>query len=87
MGLIQNIYASHLESYKTRFTQLMVEDVQNPHDQNIIIIDEHKRAHRNWKENKQQILQRYYFPGMAGKIKEVKKSCATCRLNKYDTNN
>ena len=44
----------------------------------------HKRAHRNPKENKQQILESYYFPRMTSRIKEYTKTCETCQLNKYD---
>lgn len=63
---------------------LLVEDIISENDQENIIIEEHNRAHRNDKENKIQILGKYYFPGMSGKIKRIIKLCSTCKKNKYE---
>lgn len=84
MGKIQEVYSDHFSRYRIRFTRHQVEDVVNEEQQQGIIIETHKRAHRNTKENKIQILEKYYFPGMNNKIKKVVKQCTVCKLNKYD---
>ena len=84
MGKIQEIYPLHFNSYKFRFTQIIVEDVEHEEQQNEIIIAEHKRAHRNACENRMQILRKYYFPMMASKISNLIKLCTICKENKYE---
>lgn len=84
MGLIQEFYPLYFSSYKTRFTQKIVENVQSESAQDEIIIEYHKRAHRNANENRLQILEKYYFPKMNSKVKEIVKQCETCKENKYD---
>lgn len=84
MGLIQEFYPLYFSSYKTRFTQKIVENVQSESAQDDIIIEYHKRAHRNANENRLQILEKYYFPKMNSKVKEIVKQCETCKENKYD---
>lgn len=84
MGKIQNLYPNHFNSYKCRFTQIVVDDVTSDNDQENIILEEHNRAHRNEKENRKQIMEKCYFPGMSGKIKRIIKLCSTCKENKYD---
>lgn len=49
-----------------------------------LIMQEHKRAHRNPRENKEQLLEKYYFPSMASLIKKYTEACEICKLNKYD---
>jgi len=84
LALLQDIYLNHFENYKIRFTQRIVEDLQNPDHIYNIIMEEHKRAHRNPSENKQQILERYYFPQMNALVKKFTAECETCKRNKYD---
>ncbi|XP_075157913.1 uncharacterized protein LOC142231180 [Haematobia irritans] len=64
MGKIQEIYPLHFSSYKIRFSQVQVEDVTNDQKQQDIISRTHNRAHRNARENKIQIIEKYYFPSM-----------------------
>lgn len=84
MGIIQEVYPTHFKNYRIRFTQLQVEDITNEHDQETIIIETHNRAHRNAKENRLQILEKYYFSSMSSKIKRITKICAICKQNKYE---
>lgn len=84
MGRIQNVYPNHFLQYKCRFTQRIVDDVISEADQERIIIDTHNRAHRNDKENKIQILEKYYFPRMSSKIRKIIKLCSTCKKSKYE---
>lgn len=84
MGKIQEIYPLHFEKYRIRFTQVQVDDITNEEEQENIIIRTHNRAHRNCRENRAQILERYYFPSMARKIKNLIKKCIVCKENKYD---
>ena len=84
MGKIQTIYPNHFANYKCRFTQLIVEDIISENDQENLIIETHNRAHRNDRENKKQILEKYYFPGMTSKIRRIIKLCSTCKTGKYE---
>lgn len=84
MGKIQEVYPLHFSKYRVRFTQIQVEDIPNEKEQEEIIIKTHNRAHRNTRENKMQILEKYYFPAMASKIKKIIRNCATCKESKYD---
>lgn len=84
MGRIQNFYAAHFTNYRIRFTQTRVRDVTSETEQEEVIISEHKRAHRNAKENKSQLLEKVYFPKMSPKINKIVKQCNICKLNKYE---
>lgn len=84
MGLVQEIYPLYFSSYKIRYTQKEVQNVQEESAQDEIIIKYHTRAHRNAKENLLQIIDKYYFPKMSAKVKRIVKQCITCKANKYD---
>lgn len=84
MGRIQEIYPFHFKGYKVKFTRLQVEDVTSGQEQENIILRTHNRAHRNARENKIQIIEKYYFPSMNNKIAKVVKNCVVCKENKYD---
>jgi len=84
MGRIQEFYPVHFSSYKIRYTQRQVEDINDINKQSEIIAHEHRRAHRNASENKAQILEKYFFPQLHKKVKEIAKSCLTCKESKYD---
>lgn len=84
MGLIQNIYRDNFVSYKIRFTQMQVQDVENETEQENLVMEEHNRAHRNQKENRIQILEKYFFPSLSRKLKKINKLCLICKQNKYD---
>lgn len=49
-----------------------------------IIEKEHRTAHRNHEENKNQILEHFYFLKMTMEIKKYVKTCEICNTNKYD---
>lgn len=83
-SMIQQIFPLHFSTYKIRFTQIQVEDVTSETEQEEIVINAHRRAHRNDKENKAQILKSHYFPGMSEKIKRITEKCSVCTENKYD---
>lgn len=84
MGKIQEIYPIHFSNYKIRFTQTKVEDIQSETEQEEKILTEHRRAHRNSRENREQIIRRYYFPRMHSRIKSLIKNCKICKEEKYD---
>jgi len=48
------------------------------------MINEHKRAHRSAIENKQQILEDFYFPQMRAKIEKILKECSVCKEHIYE---
>lgn len=84
MGTIQNFYPDHFRNYKIRYTQLIVKDLVIPEEQEQCILVEHRRAHRNAIENKNQLLERVYFPHMLNKVKNLVKQCRICNEQKYD---
>lgn len=87
MGKIQEVYKEHFgrnKSLKVRFTQRLLDDVSQDDEQWNIVRDTHLRAHRCTEENKQQILRKFYFPGMQKKIKEFVTNCRVCHECKYD---
>lgn len=84
LGLLQNLYLESFSKYKIRVTQRVVEDVANEERRFSIIEEEHRRAHRAPRENKDQILERYYFPKMMSFIRKFVASCDICKTNKYD---
>jgi len=62
----------------------MVTDLTDENDQENAIISEHRRAHRNSRENKQQLLEKVYFPQMRAKLTKIRKECQTCKEQKYE---
>ncbi|HBS53334.1 MAG TPA: hypothetical protein DD806_04965 [Flavobacterium sp.] len=84
MGQIQKLFPMFFSTYKIRLTQNMTTDVINESDQEEIILKIHKRAHRNEKENRIQLLEKYYFPQMSKKIRQLVKHCTICKENKYE---
>lgn len=71
MGSIQEFYSEHFRNFKNRFTQSQAKGITIESEQEEIIITEHKRAHRNAKENREHITERYYFPKMAEKTNKL----------------
>jgi hypothetical protein len=84
INLLQDIVKDHFRNSKIRITQRIVQDVQNEENIFQIIQHEHRRAHRNHKENREQILEKFYFPKMTSLIKKYTKECEICNKNKYD---
>lgn len=86
LPIIQNLYVDHFSKYKIRIAQKIVSDVSSENRQYEIIDREHRRAHRNARENKMQILDEYYFPHMFALIRRYVANCDICNTNKYDRN-
>lgn len=84
LGQLQLIYPTHFKNYKVKFARKILIDLQDKNDQEAEIINEHKRAHRNSKENKVQLLEKYYFPKMQAKIDQIVKQCKICKTQKYE---
>lgn len=86
LPVIQDLYLQHFSRYKIRIAQRIVTDVNSANLQFEIIQKEHRRAHRNARENKKQILEEYYFPRMYALIRKFVANCEVCNTNKYDRN-
>lgn len=86
LSILQSLYLEHFSRYKIRIAQNKVTDISCENRQFEIIKEEHCRAHRNAKENKKQILEKYYFPHMFACIRKFVANCNICNTNKYDRN-
>lgn len=84
MGKIQRIYPLHFVNYKVRYTQTQVEDLTDTTRQEEEILKVHRRAHRNSRENKLQLLEKFYFPRMGKMIESIVSQCKVCKEGKYD---
>jgi len=84
LQFLQTCCLESFSGYKIRITQRLVVDVCDEEEMCRIIGEEHSRAHRNAKEMKIQILERFYLPKMASRIKTQVSSCQVCKMFKYD---
>lgn len=84
LGLLQDVYLENFGNYKIRVTQRVVEDVANEERRLVIIEREHRRAHRAPRENREQILEKFYFPQMMSQVRKFAALCEICSSNKYD---
>lgn len=85
--LIQETYRKHFslnKVYKIFISETMLEDVRMDEQQDEIVRETHTYGHRGIKENKIQILQKYFFPQLERKIKIFNDSCDICKKAKYD---
>lgn len=70
MEKFQEIYREHFgqqKSLKIRYTQKLLEDIEEEDQQWEIVRNEHHRAHRCAEENVTQIFRKYYFPKLRQK--------------------
>lgn len=85
--LIQETYKKYFSNnsiFKVFISETLLEDVRLQSAQDDIIRQTHSFAHRGVKENKIQILQRYFFPELDRKLKIYIGSCDICKKSKYD---
>lgn len=83
-GQIQELYPLYFKDIRIQFARETVRDIADEEEQEKLIINEHNRAHRNAKENKKQLIEKYFFPKMVKKISRIVKNCNICKENKYD---
>lgn len=87
-NLLQKIQESFKEHFNQKghfvFTSCIVEDVQNEQRQNLLIINEHDRAHRGITEIEAQLKRSYFFPKMYKLIRNYVNSCKICNSHKYE---
>lgn len=83
LGKIQNDIINLFPSVRFKHTEKIVMDLINENDQLETIAMEHNRAHRSAKENYDQILDTYFFPGLRKEIKKFVSNCKICVESKY----
>ena len=83
LGEIQNDVIRSFPGVKFIYSSKIVIDVINESDQLEIMNTEHNRAHRNLKENFQQIISEYYFPKIRTSLQTIISNCKICHENKY----
>lgn len=67
------------------FTSTKNRNITDENEQEYLIVTEHERAHRNFRENYAQIKEKYFFPKMRERIKTNAVNCEICKKQKYDT--
>ena len=83
MGPLQTVYKEISTKLRARYSQKCLIDIVSEDEQRKIIFDEHKKAHRNYDENKLQISRTYYWPKMGAIIKQQVQKCHTGQVSKY----
>lgn len=78
--LITNKFAK----YKIKHSDKLLIDLTEIEEIEELIALTHKRAHRNWRENMNQILLSHYFEDMTKKTKQFALNCQICHTCKYD---
>lgn len=68
-----------------RFTPKLCRNITDPNEEQFLIVSEHERAHRNYKENYAQLKEKYFFPKMREKTKAFVVKCEICKKQKYET--
>ena len=85
--LVQEVYKKHFSSnrsYKVFISEILLDDVRVDEEQDEIVRNTHNYGHRGIKENKNQIIQKHYFPQLERKIKIFIDSCDICKKAKYN---
>lgn len=87
LQLIQETYRKHFVNnkiFKIFISEHLLEDIRQGTEQDELIQQIHGFGHRGIKENKKQVLQKYFFPEIDRKLKIFITSCDTCKRSKYD---
>ena len=87
LQLIQETYKTHFSTnkiFKVFISEKLLEDIRLDTEQDELIEQVHEFGHRGIKENKKQILQKYFFPELERKLKIFITSCDICKRSKYD---
>jgi len=84
LQFLQTCCSKSFAGYKIRITQRLVQDLNDEEEICRVITEEHLRAHRNVKEMRMQILEKFYFPKMTSRMKLQVSSCHVCKMYKYD---
>lgn len=82
---INDIFPSIFPNYKFVFTPKLNRNITDSNEQEFLIVTEHERAHRNYKENLAQLKEKYFFPKMSKRIKRFVINCEICKKQKFDT--
>lgn len=88
MARIQEIYREIFNPriVRARFSQVKVQDLGDREQQLEEIKVVHQFAHRNAKENSEQLIKKIYFPKMNKIVTEYVKNCEICKTEKYQRN-
>ena len=74
----------HFSKYEIRYTQTYVEHLVGSSRQEKESLKVDKRARRNSKENKSQLLEKYYFPKISDILNKIIQQCKIYSEGKYD---
>lgn len=69
---------------KFLITKHKVRNITDINEQKFLIINEHNRAHRGFKENYLQLKQQYFWPTLKVNIRTHTQTCEICLKNKYE---
>lgn len=82
--IVYKNYFSRGKQFKIFITQKLLIDLKTIDDQNLVMEQTHSNGHRGIWENHRQIANRYFFPAMKSRIRQLINLCRTCNKNKYE---
>lgn len=83
---ISQLLHTNFPNVRFVFTTRRNRNISDFNEQEYLVVTEHERAHRNFKENFAQLKEKYFFPKMKQRAKACVVSCEICKKQKYDTN-
>lgn len=87
MGIVQHVYKTYFsrcKTFKIKLSQKLLIDIRDEQEQDLLIEETHKTAHRGIKENQAEIIRKFYFPNMKAKIRKYIILCEICNQQKYE---
>lgn len=75
---------SAFPNYNLVLAQNKLNDVTSINEQREIVTQTHQRAHRNYKNNKQEILLSHYWPNIKEMCRKLVVGCEICLQHKYE---
>lgn len=84
LSRIEHNLKNKFSNFKLMTTQILLPDVTEKDEQIKIVTEIHNRAHRQAKNNAQEISAEYYWPDIQKDCKVFANKCEICLLTKYE---
>jgi transposase InsO family protein len=84
LQVVYRNYFSRNKLFKLKISQKLLIDITSEEEQDLLVEQTHETSHRGIKENRDEIIRRYYFPNMKRKVKRFVSMCESCNRMKYE---